>query len=228
MTSVGGFSSGVSLSVTGLPAGATGTFSPSAVAPTGTSTLTVSTTGATPNGTYSLTISGTGSGLTRQTTVTLAVLPAEIGAPTKLSSSIALLVSPTEFNVGNDIIIKGSVSPVREGVVATIEYLSGGGSWNTLATVITSMDGSFTYIWKPSKEGTYLVRANWEGDGTTLSSQSQSVTLQATAPGQAFPLWVLGAVTIGILVVTGAAVIVYNSRRRGKSSNNSAVFRSAR
>jgi hypothetical protein len=71
ITPSGGFSAGVNLSLTGLPAGATGTFSPNPA--TSTSTLSVTTTAATPAGTYPLTITGTGGGQTHQTSVTLVV-----------------------------------------------------------------------------------------------------------------------------------------------------------
>jgi hypothetical protein len=71
ITPSGGFSAGVNLSVSGLPAGATGTFSPNPA--TSSSTLSVSTTASTPAGTYALTIAGTGGGQTHQTSATLVV-----------------------------------------------------------------------------------------------------------------------------------------------------------
>jgi len=48
LTSVAGFSSPCTLTVTGLPAGASASFAPNPVTPTNTSTMNVSTTGATP------------------------------------------------------------------------------------------------------------------------------------------------------------------------------------
>lgn len=79
ISSSGGFSSSVALSVSGLPTGATAAFSPTSLVPAATgmdSTLTVTTAGGsspTPAGTYTLTISATGGGITRQTPVTLVV-----------------------------------------------------------------------------------------------------------------------------------------------------------
>jgi serine protease AprX len=78
-TATGGFSNSVSLSISGLPAGAGGSFNPSSVTPTfngANSTLTVTTTGGnspTPDGTYTLTVTATDGNITRQTTVTLVV-----------------------------------------------------------------------------------------------------------------------------------------------------------
>jgi len=77
LTSMGGFSELVSLSVTDLPADTTGIFDPPSVTPTGTSTLTVSTDVTTPGGTYTLTITGTNGGLTHSTTVELVVVGPE-------------------------------------------------------------------------------------------------------------------------------------------------------
>jgi hypothetical protein len=74
-TPSGSFNSTISLSVSGLPAGATADFSPSSiVAPgAGSSTLTISTGAATPAGTYNVIVNGTGGGQTHSTFVNLTV-----------------------------------------------------------------------------------------------------------------------------------------------------------
>src|SRR2546426_691337 len=69
---LGGFTGGVTFSVSGLPAGATASFSPNPA--TGNSSLTINTNEqATPQGSYVLTITGVGGGLTRVTSATLVV-----------------------------------------------------------------------------------------------------------------------------------------------------------
>jgi hypothetical protein len=73
ITPSGGFTSPVNLSVTGLPTGATGTFSTNPA--TTASTLTITTSGSTPAASSTLTITGTGGGLTNSMTVTLTVIP---------------------------------------------------------------------------------------------------------------------------------------------------------
>lgn len=73
VTASGGFNSGVTFSVRGLPSRTTGTFSPTSVAGHGTSTLTVTTRFRTPTGTYSLGITGTGGNKTHTATVSLVV-----------------------------------------------------------------------------------------------------------------------------------------------------------
>jgi Zn-dependent metalloprotease len=64
----------VALSVSGLPAGTTATFSPTSITSAGGSaSLTLKTSTSTPAGTYAVTITGAGSGSVRSTTYTLAV-----------------------------------------------------------------------------------------------------------------------------------------------------------
>ena len=66
VTGQGNFNGAVSLVATGLPAGATASFSPATITGGGTSTLTVQTSGSTPVGTYPLTITATALGTVGQ------------------------------------------------------------------------------------------------------------------------------------------------------------------
>ncbi|GGL08835.1 zinc metalloprotease [Sphaerisporangium melleum] len=70
---IAGSAQTVTFSASGLPSGATASFSPASVTSGGSSTLTVSTTSSTPAGTYSVTITGTGSGATHTVTYSLTV-----------------------------------------------------------------------------------------------------------------------------------------------------------
>jgi regulation of enolase protein 1 (concanavalin A-like superfamily) len=88
VTALNGFSGTVTLSVSGLPTGATASFNPSSVVDSGGSTLSVSTLGSTPPGTYILTITGTSGSLTHSTTASFVIsgVPAgwtdlDIGSP---------------------------------------------------------------------------------------------------------------------------------------------------
>ena len=72
-TALGGYSGAVTLSVSGLPTGATATFTPPSLTGSGTSSLAISTSATTPTGSYSLTISGTDGVLTHTASVTLVV-----------------------------------------------------------------------------------------------------------------------------------------------------------
>jgi hypothetical protein len=68
-----GFSGTVDLSVSGLPAGATASFSPSSIVTPDSATLSVTTTTTTPIGSSTLTITGTSGALTHSVTVRLTV-----------------------------------------------------------------------------------------------------------------------------------------------------------
>jgi len=83
---VGGFAGQVTLSVTGLPTGATGVFGTNPA--TTTSTLSVTTLASTPTGSYPLTITGVNGGLTHTATVTLTVALPGILYDNKVSSGI--------------------------------------------------------------------------------------------------------------------------------------------
>ena len=71
--SVGGFTGSVSLSVTGLPAGAFATFSTNPVGTPGSSTLRVRTTSSTPRAAFTIRVIGTAGALVHQVPVTLTV-----------------------------------------------------------------------------------------------------------------------------------------------------------
>ncbi len=77
VTSVNGFSAATTLSVSGLPSGATASFAPNPVTPpaggSAASTLSVSTSAGTPAGSYPLTLTGTSGALSHPTSVTLVV-----------------------------------------------------------------------------------------------------------------------------------------------------------
>jgi len=88
---INGFTGSVSLALSGLPSGASGTFSPNPITGgSGSSTLTVTTSSTTPAGTYTLTITGTSGSTSHTATVTLVV-----NAP----ANFTLMVSPTSSSV---------------------------------------------------------------------------------------------------------------------------------
>ncbi len=95
----GSFSGNVTLSTSGLPAGASASFSPNPVIvpPPGTSTLTVSGLGGVTPGTYSFTVSGTGSTGTQSETVQLIVgsTPAQTTLSTPANGATAVSQTPT-------------------------------------------------------------------------------------------------------------------------------------
>src|SRR5258706_7285133 len=86
-TVAGGFNAAVALTATGLPTGASATFSPTSIAApgSGSSTLTITTSTSTPAGIYPITVTGTGGGKSHSTSVTLTVTTAGGGVTTLTS-----------------------------------------------------------------------------------------------------------------------------------------------
>ncbi len=117
VTSLNGFSSPVTMTISGLPAAASAQFSPNPVTPTATSILTISTSQSTSPNAYALTITGTEGPLQHSTQATLNVNPAgsvwsisSVG--TTGASNNSVLVGPAR-NDGVDRVYVGTVTTGR-------------------------------------------------------------------------------------------------------------------
>jgi hypothetical protein len=138
ITAMGGFTGSVSLSITGLPAGASGTFIPNP-ATGASSALTVTTTSTTPAGSYVFTVTATSTSpaLTHTSTATLVVQSPPPPSITSLSSSSGpvgmwLMINGTNFGT-----TVGTVT--FNGVLAT-----SGGSWSPTGIQIAVPVGATT------------------------------------------------------------------------------------
>ncbi|NRA12800.1 MAG: proprotein convertase P-domain-containing protein [Crocinitomicaceae bacterium] len=200
--SIGGYNDPVTLSVTGVPAGAIAVFSTNPVTPVGTSTLTISNTGAVTPGTYALTVQGVSTSGAKTTDLTLNISSGSPSATT-LSTPVNLAVSvtvPTDFvwvaapgaGITYDIDIAtdaGFATIVDQATaLATTTYNSAG------------LLGATTYYWR--------VRAV-TGCGTSSWSTAWSFTtstcsnLVSTDVGQTTDV----ASFTSVIVVTGAGII---------------------
>jgi hypothetical protein len=97
----------------------------------------------------------------------------------KIPNTISCSLSISNVIVGGSIMVSGSIIPARSGVTVALSYKSDG-SWNTLATVTSVSDGSFSYSWKPTAVGSYQLKASWEGDNTYGGTTSDAVTARVT------------------------------------------------
>ncbi|MDC7713787.1 S8 family serine peptidase [Vogesella sp. LYT5W] len=132
VTATGGFGSSVDLGVSGLPAGASGSFSPDPLSGgSGSSTLSVSTSSATSAGSYPLLISGVGGGLSRSSAATLLV--------TAPSADFALAVSPSSRTVK-----RGS----RTSYTVTVSALNGFNGAVTLG--VSNLPSGVTFGFSPN------------------------------------------------------------------------------
>ncbi|RLP92463.1 peptidase S8/S53 subtilisin kexin sedolisin [Micromonospora sp. BL4] len=101
-----GSAQSVSLSASGLPAGATASFSPSTVTSGGSSTLTIATSASTPAGSYPITITGSGAAGTRTATYTLTVTGSG-GGGCSGSNGTDVAIPDTGATVSSSITIAG-------------------------------------------------------------------------------------------------------------------------
>ena len=148
----------VNLSVSGLPAGTTGSFNPTTVNAGGSSVLTVSTTAATPAGTVGLVITGTYTSppATHSTAVSLTVtapvqddftISASPPAQTVVQGSSVTYTVGTEVASGSAQAIGLSIGGLPSGATGTFDPSSvnaGSSSVLTIATSTTAATGTFT------------------------------------------------------------------------------------
>jgi PKD repeat protein len=161
-----GFTGTVAFSVTGLPAGATASFSPTSVTPSGTSTLTVATTTATPPGSYPLTIRGTSGPRVRTVNVTLVVN----------SGTFSITASPTSRTISRNAATTYTVTvPNGTGFVGTIALSVSGVPNHTTAkfsptSIVNSGTSTLTVDTRRRvASGTYLLRISGTSGGIVRS-----------------------------------------------------------
>ena len=167
ITPSGGFAGNVTLSVGGLPPGASGSFSTNPAATT--STLSVTTPAGTPAGTYTLTITGVNGTLTRTTTVALTVPGITVTAP---NTAVSWDVGSTQavsftHNLG-----------VGQAVNIDISR-DGGASWNLITTVTTASATSGGFSWTVTGPATTqaLFRATWVSSTLVTDTSDVNFTI---------------------------------------------------
>jgi hypothetical protein len=142
ISATNGFGGNVSLSVSGLPTGATASFSPTSVAGSGSSTLSVSTSGSTPAGSYTLTIAGTSGSLAHSNTVTLNVTDFTISASpssqTVTAGASAIYTNTVGALNGFNGNVALSISGLPAGATASFSPASVTGSGSSTLTITST------------------------------------------------------------------------------------------
>lgn len=164
-TSLYTFSGPVALSVSGLPAGAGATFTPTTIGGAGSSTLAVTTGSNTPAGTFTLTVTGTSGTLTHTTAVKIVVnVPNFTIAATPASQSVvqgsgtSYAISTTSINTfSGSVALSVSGLPAGAGATFTPASITGAGSatmdvttavstpYATYTLTITGTSGAITH-----------------------------------------------------------------------------------
>lgn len=223
---VSGIAQPVTLSLSGLPSGATYSLSLPSADPTFTSALQISSQASLSPGTYTLTVVGTGGGKTHSTSVNLVV------AENKQPSSLSLSVSPPSLQVGESVALGGALSP---GLTTTVElvYVRPDG-FELGKHVATSGAGAFSDAFKPDMPGPWSVKARWPGDADHYACESQPQSFSVELPPEQPPsLWdqilrILPTVAIVAVIVIIVVLAVALVRRRSARRVQAATPVSAR
>jgi hypothetical protein len=136
----------VSLTASGLPSGASASFSPSSVTAGSSSTLTISTSSTTTAGTYPVTITGTGSSATHTTSFALTVTSASACTPAQKITNPGFESGSTSWSATSGVIGKnGPYEPAHSGTWDA--WLDGYGTshTDTVSQSITIPSGCSTY-----------------------------------------------------------------------------------
>src|SRR6266566_5180489 len=169
----------VSLSASGVPAGATASLDPTSVTAGASSTLTLGA-GSAPPGTYTITVTGTGASATHSTTVSLTVTAPPPPNDFSISANPES-VSIQQGSTGTSTISTTLVS----GVAETINLAASGQPAGTTATLnpnSVSTGGSATLtlgVGASTATGTYTITVTGTGASATHGT---SVSLTVTAP----------------------------------------------
>jgi len=175
VSALGGFTGSVSLSLSGLPSGASGSISPNPVAFTAggataaASVLTITTGATTPGGTYTVTITATGGGITHSATVTVTVQDFSISVSPSSQSvtrggSTRYVVTVNAINGFSGAVAFTSLSGVPSGVTYSPRPLPSSVGPGASFTLTLSTSGT-------TRRATYTL---------TITAKSGSVTHRAT------------------------------------------------
>ncbi len=177
VTPSGGFNGSVALSVSGVPSGATPSFSPTSASSSSSwsSTLTVTTTSSTTTGSYTLTITGTSSGVPSQTTdVTLNVqAPQTTGSMTVTVAAGTSTQKGPYYHVPLTVSAKTSTTAAIAGAAVSLDVFAGSmcsGTPVATGTGTTGTNGTVTFTYKTRTAGTWCAKATVTATGYNPAS----------------------------------------------------------
>ena len=171
-TAQNGFTGTVALSASGLPSGASASFTPASISGAGSSTLNVTTTASAATGTFTLTITGTSGSLSHSTTVTLVVNPVNPPPPQPPSNLTAIAASSSAIN------LTWTASPTSGVTYSVFRSTTTGftpSSSNRIASSVTATSLSDTGL-TCATAYFYLVEAVNSGGSSAPSNQASATT----------------------------------------------------
>jgi Domain of unknown function (DUF1929)/Legume lectin domain/Glyoxal oxidase N-terminus len=191
VTTTGGFTGNISFSVTGLPSGASASFSPVSVAAPGSSTMSISTSASTPTGSYVLTVSGVSGTLKYNGTATLVV--GAVGGTVAINFGSGFSAAGMQFNGHTK--LNGN----RLGLTDTSTLTQVASAFWTTAVNVQSFTNDFTF---------QLTNPN--ADGFTFVIQSVGLTAMGNSGG-----------SLGYQPIPSSAAVkfdLFNSHGEGNNS----------
>jgi fibronectin type 3 domain-containing protein len=172
------FTGSVSFSASGLPSGASASFSPATVTTSGSTTMTITTSASTPTGNSNLTVTGTSSALSHSITPVLSVIvSADTIPPTAPTNLSAVAASNLQINLSwtaatDDVSVTGN----------RVERCQGAGCTNFAQIAVLGAVTSFSDMnLQPTTTYTYRVRAN-DGAGNIGPYSNVATATTPVAP----------------------------------------------
>jgi hypothetical protein len=218
VTSVGSFSAPVTLHVSGLPVGVSGTFSPGAVTPaeggTVSSTLTIPTSLSTPIGSYNLTITGTSTfpTITHSITVTLVVTPAPADFVIDAHPKKPVPLIVPQGQCGNITVSVRSIGNFSAPVNLTLSGLPAHVSYQYIPTPITPSIGGSVFSNLSLCPGPDAAPGNYTMTvtGTSLTSPpiTHTVDVLLRVPTPVGPNWLIYLILLILLLIALAIALL--------------------
>lgn len=203
VTSTGGFTGTVALTVTGLPAGSSAAFTPASVTlgsgSTSTAALKVATASTTPAATNSLTVTGTSGKTSGSVTASLTVnyktspslslgtTPASVTVPPGATAAYTLALTRTNIPGPVALSVLGGL-PAGATATFSPNPATGGSSTLQIATTAGSKDGTYNLMLVGSApDATGKVQYAYTNAQLVLDSTVKQFTLSGTLPGLLVP-----------------------------------------
>jgi len=206
---VSGSTQPVSLSLAGLPSGATHSFNPPSSAPTFQSTLEIYTTKTTKAGTYTLSLTASGGGVTKTASLAL-----EIEAAPEEDFNIVVAPTSSEIQQGEiatHTITVNALAGFKSAVDLSVSGLPAEATASFSQTKITP-SGIITLTIKTSRRtptGAYAITVVASGGGKTHDA-TIALTIKEGKPPSLFEMLAeYGLVVIGLLAAIVVALIVF-------------------